>query len=59
MVGEIRRLRDEFIDMQIRDEPGLRVLGVVADYWIRWIILNEPSDRGLRGCSMTCGVWQA
>jgi flagellar hook-associated protein 1 FlgK len=51
MVGEIRRLRDEFIDMQIRDESQ------ASGYWESLqtaldtveVILNEPSDQGLRG----------
>ena len=51
MVGEIRRLRDEFIDLQIRDESQ------ASGYWESMqttldtieVILNEPSDQGLRG----------
>jgi len=51
MVGEIRRLRDEFIDMQIRDESQ------ASGYWESLritldtieVVLNEPTDQGLRG----------
>ncbi len=59
MVGEIRRLRDDFIDMQIRDENQ------ASGYWESMqttldtieVVLNEPSDQGLRG--VLDNLWQA
>ncbi len=59
MVGEIRRLRDEFIDMQIRNESQ------ASGYWEAMqttldtieMILNEPGDQGLR--AVLDGLWEA
>lgn len=59
MVGEIRRLRDEFIDMQIRNESQ------TSGYWEAMqttldtieMILNEPGDQGLRG--VLDSLWEA
>jgi len=59
MVGEIRRLRDEFIDMQIRHESQ------ASGYWDAMqttldtieMVLNEPTDEGLRG--VLDGLWEA
>ena len=59
MVGEIRRLRDEFIDMQIRDESQ------ASGYWDAMqttldtieMVLNEPTDQGLRG--VLDSFWEA
>lgn len=59
MVGEIRRLRDEFIDLQIRDESQ------ASGYWESMqtaldtieVVLNEPSDQGLSG--VMNGLWES
>lgn len=59
MVGEIRRLRDEFVDMQIRDESQ------ASGYWDAMqttldtieMVLNEPTDQGLRG--VLDNFWEA
>lgn len=59
MVGEIRRLRDEFIDMQIRNENQ------ASGYWGAMqttlntieMILNEPGDQGLR--AVLDRLWEA
>lgn len=59
MVGEIRRLRDEFIDMQIRNENQ------TTGYWQAMqttldtieMILNEPGDQGLR--AVLDSLWEA
>lgn len=59
MVGEIRRLRDEFIDMQIRHESQ------ASGYWDAMqttldtieMVLNEPTNEGLRG--VLDGLWEA
>lgn len=58
-VSEIRRLRDGFVDMQVRDETN------TTGYWQALqtaldkieAVINEPSDEGLRG--VLDNFWQA